>query len=168
MKKEYMKIDIELVRKTVEDKGYYFIRADRLFDNGFVGPRLYIVSDDPDIIYKHHGFAEMAILTVDEFEPIAQAVNEYIGNEDRARHRSQNIISIEKAEAQNNEEFEPLRYELDEAMNTLTEIQRQRVYLYYYKGFTEREIAKISGVSYKQVRKSLDQARKKLRKYFSV
>lgn len=172
MKKEYLKIDMELVRKTVKDKGYYFIRADRLFDDHFVGPRLYIVTDDTDIIATHPEFAGMAILSLSRFEPIAQAVNEYISNEDRERHRAKNLVNLKISESWNNDamqdEFEPLRYVLDEAMKTLTDIQRKRVYLYYYKGLSEREIAAIEGVSYKQVRKSLVQAQKKLKKYFSV
>ena len=172
MKKEYLKIDMELVRKTVKDKGYYFIRADRLFDDHFVGPRLYIVTDDSHIIARHPEFAGMAILSLSRFEPIAQAVNEYLNNEDRERHRAENLVSLEMSEPRNNDvrqdEFELFRYELDEALKTLTDVQRKRVYLYYYKGLSEREIAAIEGVSYKQVRKSLVQAQKKLKKYFSV
>ena len=172
MKKEYLKIDMELVRKTVKDKGYYFIGADRLFDDHFVGPRLYIVTDDTDIIATHPEFAGMAILSLSRFEPIAQAVNEYLNNEDRERHRAENLVSLEMSEYRNSDDQQTgsklLRYEFDEALKTLTDVQRKRVFLYYYKGLSEREIAAIERVSYKQVRKSLIQAQKKLKKYFSV
>ena len=174
MKTEYFKIKMEDVRDIVRKRGYYFIPAERLFDKHFVGPRLYIVTDDPNFTLKHPELAEMIIMTVSEFESIAQAVNEYVGNEDRERHRISESISFEEIEHLNlgllNDTFEVsnLRIDMSEAMKALTDVQLRRLYMNCFLDYSERKIAMIEGVSYKQVRKSIEQAKKKIKKYFSV
>lgn len=174
MKTKYLKIKMEDVRDIVRKRGYYFVPAERLFDKHFVGPRLYIVTDDPDFTLKHPELAEMIIMTVSEFEPIARAVNEYVGNDDRERHRISESISFEEIEHLNlgwlNDTFEvsSLRFDMSEAMKTLTDVQQRRLYMYGFLDYSERKIAMIEGVSYKQVRKSIEQAKKKIKKYFSA
>ena len=174
MKTDYLKIKMEDVRDIVRKRGYYFVPAERLFDKHFVGSKLYIVTDDPDFTLKHPEFAEMVIMTVSEFEPIAQAVNEYVGNEDRERHRMLESVSFEEIEHLNlsllNDTFEinSLHFDMSEAMKTLTDVQRRRLYMYCFLDYSERKIAMIEGVSYKQVRKSIEQAKKKIKKYYSV
>lgn len=172
MKTDYLKIKMEDVRDIVRKRGYYFISAERLFDKRFVGPKLYIVTDDPDFPLNHPELADMVIMTVCEFEPIAQAVNEYLGNEDRERHRTFESVSFEEIEHQHiglsNDSFEVsnLHHDMSEAMKTLTNVQQRRMYMYYFLDYSERKIAMIEGVSYKQIRKSIEQAKKKIKKYF--
>ena len=174
MKTDYLKIKMEDVRDIVRKRGYYFIPAERLFDKHFVGPKLYIVTDDPDFTLKHPELAEMVIMTVREFESIAQAVNEYVGNEDRERHRMLESVSFEEIEHLNlglrNDTFEvsSLHFDMSEAMKALTDVQRQRLYMHCFLDYSERKIAMIEGVSYKQIRKSIEQAKEKIKKYFSV
>ena len=174
MKTEYLKIKMEDVRDIVRKRGYYFISAERLFDKHFVGPKLYIVTDDHDFTLKHPELADMVIMTVCEFEHIAQAVNEYVGNEDRERHRMLESISYEEIEYLNlglrNDTFEISSFHSDisEAMKTLTDVQRRRLYMHCFLDYSERKIAMIEGVSYKQIRKSIEQAKKRIKKYFSV
>ena len=172
MKTEYFKIKMEDVRDIVRRRGYYFVPAERLFDKHFVGPKLYIVTDDPDFALKHPELADMVIMTVCEFEHIAQAVNEYVGNEDRERHRMLESVSFEEIEHLDlgllNDTFEVsgLRFDMSEAMKTLTDVQRRRLYMYYFLDYSERKIAMIEGVSYKQIRKSIEQAKEKIKKIF--
>lgn len=174
MKTKYLKIKMDDVRDIVRKRGYYFIPAERLFDKHFVGPKLYIVTDNPDFTLRHPELADMVIMTVCEFEPIAQAVNEYVGNEDRERHRMLESVSFEEIEHLNlglwNDTFEvsSLHFDMSEAMKTLTDVQRRRLYMYCFLDYSERKIAMIEGVSYKQIRKSLEQAKKKIKKYFSA
>ena len=174
MKTKYLKIKMDDVRDIVRKRGYYFIPAERLFDKHFVGPRLYIVTDDPNFTLKHPELADMVIMTVCEFEHIAQAVNEYVGNEDRERHRMLESISYEEIEYLNlglrNDTFEvrSLHFDISEAMKTLTDVQRRRLYMHCFLDYSERKIAMIEGVSYKQIRKSIEQAKKIIKKYFSA
>lgn len=55
---------------------------------------------------------------------------------------------------------------LQKAMQTLSEIQRERLHLYFFEGMTTREIATKSGVSQTVVWKSIQGAIKKLKKFF--
>lgn len=55
---------------------------------------------------------------------------------------------------------------LQKAMQTLSEIQRERLHLYFFEGMTTREIATKSGVSQMVVWKSIQGAIKKLKKFF--
>lgn len=55
---------------------------------------------------------------------------------------------------------------LQKAMQTLSEIQRERLHLYFFEGMTTREIATKSGVSQMVVWKSIQGAIKKLKNFF--
>lgn len=55
---------------------------------------------------------------------------------------------------------------LQKAMQSLTEVQRERLHLYFYEGMTTREIANKVGVSQNVVWKSIQGAIKTLRKFF--
>lgn len=48
------------------------------------------------------------------------------------------------------------------AMDKLTEVQKRRVYLYYFRGLKQREIAKMEGVHHASIAQSLKQALKQL------
>lgn len=53
------------------------------------------------------------------------------------------------------------------AMEQLTEIQRNRVYLYYFRGLNHREIAEMEGVNKSSIGHSLKLALKQLHKILS-
>lgn len=57
-----------------------------------------------------------------------------------------------------------MRERLKNAMESLNQTQYRRVYCYYFKGMTFREIAALESVSEKSVRESIEGARKKLKK----
>ena len=50
------------------------------------------------------------------------------------------------------------------AIEQLTEIEKRRVYLYYFRGLNKREIAEMEGIDHGSIGQSLRQARKRLRK----
>lgn len=55
---------------------------------------------------------------------------------------------------------------LQKAMQSLTEVQKERLHLYFYEGMTTREIANKVGVSQNVVWKSIQGAIKSLKKFF--
>lgn len=55
---------------------------------------------------------------------------------------------------------------LHKAMQSLTEIQRERLHLYFFEGLTTREIADKAGVSQNVVWKSIRGAVQSLKKFF--
>lgn len=60
-----------------------------------------------------------------------------------------------------------LEYEqLHKAMEKLTEVQKKRVYLYYFKGLTYKEIAEMENCSLQPVVRSITGALEKIKKYF--
>ena len=65
-------------------------------------------------------------------------------------------------EAVQPEEMELLRV----AIESLPAIQQRRLRLYFFEGLSFREIAKIEGVRFSSVAKSVDLAIKKIKKYF--
>ncbi len=56
--------------------------------------------------------------------------------------------------------------ELREVIDTLPEVQKRRCKLYFYHGFTEKEIAKIEGVDQAAVSRTLAKAIKNIKKFF--
>jgi DNA-directed RNA polymerase specialized sigma subunit, sigma24 homolog len=55
--------------------------------------------------------------------------------------------------------------DLYKAINTLTAIQRRRIILYYFGGFTMEEIANQEGISFQKISRSIQKAEKKLKKF---
>ena len=55
---------------------------------------------------------------------------------------------------------------LQKAMQSLTEVQRERLHLYFFEGLTYRQIAEKKGIGEKNVRESTTGAIKKIKKYF--
>ncbi len=55
---------------------------------------------------------------------------------------------------------------LQKAMQSLTEVQRERLHLYFFEGLTYRQIAKKKGIGEKNVRESITGAIKKIKKFF--
>ena len=54
---------------------------------------------------------------------------------------------------------------LNGAINRLSEVQKRRIKLYYFEDMTLDEIAKLEGCSIKNIHKSLEQAKNKLKKF---
>ena len=55
---------------------------------------------------------------------------------------------------------------LQKAMQSLTEVQRERLHLYFFEGLTYRQIAEKKGIGEKNVRESIAGALKKIKKFF--
>ena len=55
---------------------------------------------------------------------------------------------------------------LQKAMQSLTEVQRERLHLYFFSGLTFRQIGEKLGVSDMSVRESIEAALKKIKKFF--
>lgn len=55
---------------------------------------------------------------------------------------------------------------LQKAMQSLTEVQRERLHLYFFEGLTYRQIAEKNGIGEKNVRESITGAIKKIKKFF--
>lgn len=55
---------------------------------------------------------------------------------------------------------------LQKAMQSLTEVQRERLHLYFFDGLTFRQIGERLGVSDKSVRESIKAALKKIKKFY--
>lgn len=56
---------------------------------------------------------------------------------------------------------------LQKAMQSLTEVQRERLHLYFFSGLTFRQIGEKSGVSDMSVRESIEASLKKIKKFFN-
>lgn len=165
MKTEYLKIKMEDVRDIIRKRGYYFISADRLFDEGFIGPKLYIVTDNPNFTAENPALADMVIMTVAEFEPIAKIHNDFIRLEDKARHRD--MVDFESYEVQNIVFDEPIeQITLQKAISDLDAIQKERLIRYYFYGQSFSEIAKQQNVSARAVSYSIRLAEEKIREFY--
>ena len=55
---------------------------------------------------------------------------------------------------------------LQKAMQSLTEVQRERLHLYFFEGLTYRQVAEKKGIGEKNVRESITGAIKKIKKFF--
>lgn len=167
MKTEYLKIDMDLVKEIIRDNGYYYITAERLFDKHFVGPKLYIVTDDPEFSDKHPELAKMTIMNVAEFEPIAEAVNASIRNEDRERHRdSVGYIDGLIPDPNNAIEKYHIRLAIDEALKTLRPKLRRRFVMYHIMGLSLEQISYSEGAKKSAVCESIKRAEKQFAKAY--
>ena len=57
--------------------------------------------------------------------------------------------------------------QLYSAIDTLSEVQRRRLLLYYFAGLSYRQIGEIESVNHKSVARSVTQAIEKLRKFIT-
>lgn len=187
MKYCFNKLKMENILKFIEERGYYYIPTEKLYDH-FTGPKYIVITTDPDFAKKHPRLAKMLIMTPEEFEPMIEIYNEWIGNErladDRQRryHNDEGYYEDCDTDEEGNGDFlkirdlplNPVADEVEkreraalvrEALLTLTETQLRRTKMHFYDGLTERKIGAIEGVSYKQVRKSIEQSKKKIRTF---
>ena len=166
VKNDFRKIRMDDVIEIIRKKGYYFIPAGRLYDN-FTGPNRIVVTDDPDFALSHPELAHMVILSIAEFKPMAEAYNDYLRNEIREIHRHRNyhngegyyengadeectflkIRNTDRNPVEDNVLKMLTEENLRNAMKQLGENQYRRIYAYYFKGMTYRQIAAAEGVS---------------------
>lgn len=74
--------------------------------------------------------------------------------------------ALHKPESLEDTAFKNLQKEkLWRAIDMLTKVQRRRLVLYYFKGFTYEQIAKIEGCSFRAIKYSIDCAKENLKKY---
>ena len=165
MKKTNFRIDMDLVRKIIKDKGFYFIKAERLFDDHYSGPAFYIVTDKPEFKCNDSRFADAVILTTTQFEPIAEIVNEELKQNDKDRKRK--YVDLDEDEI-NSIFFEDTfdKVLLNEAIETLKPLHQKRLILYFFKGMNMAEIAEMQNVSIRAISYSIKKSITALREYF--
>lgn len=111
-------------------------------------------------------------------DSMKEAWRRYYRNEQkylwRAKNRDVNYEMVEKM-ATGNESMVNCHQEdeieqhlmIESALDFLTEKQRQRVVLYYFGGYTHREIAEMEGIKRQVVERSVQSALKKINFYFN-
>ncbi len=108
-----------------------------------------------------------------EVESLLQQADRQIRSQrrqERRRHTEYVDGLTDTTTALPQEDFADLLYRmnsyklLNAAIDSLSGIQRRRLYLHYYRGFTYRQIADVEGVSFSTVSDSVARARKALRK----
>lgn len=188
MENYFKNIKMEDVNEIIKKNGFYYIPTEVLYTD-FVGPKYIVATDDPQFKQKHPELAGMVIVSVAMFAEMAKEYNRYFANEVREKRR-QSRYHIDEGYYEDCEEDEngncrslkikdlplnPVQDEVEkrettalvrEALLTLTETQLRRTKMHFYDGLTEREIGTIEGVSYKQVRKSIEQSKKKMKSFF--
>lgn len=188
-KEKFKKIRMEDVYKAIVENGFYTTPTEKHYDENFIGPELIVVTDDPEFKTKHPELSEMIIVSSAQFKPMADIYNESMWNDQREIRRYERWHNTEGYFEDSTEDengnccslkikdlpLNPVQDEVEkrettalvrEALLTLTETQLRRTKMHFYDGLTEREIGTIEGVSYKQVRKSIEQSKKKMKKFF--
>lgn len=164
------------VKSIINQKGFYYFSLERVYDI-FEGSKYIIVTDNPDHIKQNPQYADEIIMTTEQFESYAEVFNTFLANEDRERKRQ--LCHIEYTE---NSEMDLSAYmrrknpvedkvianfekeHIEKALKQLTETQCRRFELFFFYGWTERQIAEYEGVNRYAVRTSLNSAIKKLKK----
>ena len=161
MDRRFKKIEISNVRAIIAKRGFYYLPLCRVYDT-FDGCKYIIVTDNSDFSEQNPEFANEIIMTLEEFEPYAETFNNYFAHEDRERKRQ--LLHIDEGYTEDDEAdlkisnldwnpventvFSNLKNEaIYLALENLTETQRKRVELFYFYGWTERQIAEHEGVN---------------------
>ena len=189
MNRNFNRIRFEDVKKAIENKGHFVMTANRVYDeSAFLTAKCIIVTDNQNFTTMHPKYANEIILTCAQFEPMIEVFNESIGNERLAADRQRRYMNDEgyyedcsdDTDAENmylhlhdvdmnpveDAAFANMESErLHEAMKKLTETQRRRVYLYYFKQYTYREIAEMEHTAEMSIHDSISSALKKFRKF---
>lgn len=184
----FKNIKMEDVNEIIKTKGFYYIPTKVLYTD-FTGPKYIIATDDPQFKQKHPELAGMVIVSVSKFELMAKEYNRYFANEVREKRR-QSRYHIDEGYYEDCEEDEngdcpslkikdlplnPVQDEVEKretkemikaSMQILNEKQYQRVYCYYFKGMTYRQIAAYEGVADMTIRESIEGALRKMKKFF--
>ena len=187
MKDNYSLISVKLVTDVIKDKGFYYIEAAKCYGEDYIGPEYIIATDDKDFESSHPEFEGMIILPVSKFIELIEVINDYTRNDMREQKRSERhhneegyyeeipesddgnmaplVIKDRQLDPVSDEvERDVTKEQLLNAMNTLKELPRKRLYDYYFGGLTFRQIAEKEGVSDMAVRYSITGAIKKLKK----
>lgn len=162
MNKKYIKIDLSLEY------------------TGFAGEEVIVISDlSRDELLKEYSelrSCHFQLLNFFAWKEICEAILEYNRNEDKHRKRAERkgdaygyrdgetelfMKSIDKHVVENKVFSNIDKDLLIQAMSTLADIQRNRFVKNMVLGYSQRKIADLEGVSYKQVRKSIEQAKQK-------
>lgn len=160
------------VRNIIAKKRFYYLPLSRIYDN-FKGSQYIIVTENPDFVQQNPQYAGEIIMTTEQFEPYAEIFNAFLANEDRERKRNQRHLTYEEDNELYNINNNPVedkaiadleRERIHKALEQLTQTQRKRLELFFFYGWTERQIAEYEGVNRYAVRKSLDLSIKKLKK----
>ena len=85
---------------------------------------------------------------------------------DYLKHHSRTTISLEDALEISIDTFQDDRVHIWDAFSRLDATQQEAVYLHYFCGFTQKEIAKITGVSLITVKRRCAKALSQLQSYF--
>ena len=188
MKDAYCLISVKLVNDVIKEKGFYYIKTAKLYGDDCIGPEYIVATDDKDFESTHPEFEGMIILAVSKFIKIVEVINDYANNEMREKKRRERYHNDEgyyeeipevdddrlAPLAVNDHPQDPVEDEIERladkerllnAMNSLNELQRKRLYDYYFKGLTYRQIAAEEHVGYKNIRESVESAIKKIKKY---
>lgn len=188
-KEKFKKIRMEDVYKAIEENGFYTTPTEKHYDENFIGSELIVVTDDPDFKVKYPELAEMIIVSSQQFKPMADIYNESMWNDRREMWRDMYWHNTEgyyedSPEDENGNchalkikdlplnpvvdevEKREIRQMVRKAMTGLSEKQFKRVYYYYFKGMTYRQIAAMESADDKTIRESIDGALKKIKKYF--
>ena len=184
----FKNIKMEDVNEIIKTKGFYYIPTKVLYTD-FTGPKYIIATDDPQFKQKHPELAGMVIVSVAMFAEMANEYNRYFANEVREKRR-QSRYHIDDGYYEDCEEDEngdcpslkikdlplnPVQDEVEKretkemikaSMQILNEKQYQRVYCYYFKGMTYRQIAAYEGVADMTIRESIEGALRKMKKFF--
>ena len=186
-KEKFKKIRMKDVHEAIEKNGFYATPTKKHYDENFIGPKLIVVTDDPDFKAKHPELAEMIIVSFAQFKPMADIYNESMWNDQREVRRYERWHNTEgyyenAAEDENgncrslkikDQPLNPVQdevekildyEELHKAIELLNEMQRKRVMMYYFEGKSQQKIADIQGVRLYTVQKSIKAAEKFLRK----
>lgn len=176
MDQRYKRIDMDDIRSIVLQKGFYYLPLDRVYDQ-FNGCEYIIVTDNPYFKQQNPQYADEIIMTIKEFKAYAETFNIFLANEDRERKRSRNHMMYEEKDDLsyvNDHANSPVeekiiadleREKIKKTLEQLTKTQRKRLELFFFYGWTERQIAEYEGVNRYAIRKSLEQAIKKLKKF---
>ena len=57
---------------------------------------------------------------------------------------------------------------LQKAVQSLTQVQKEQLHLYFFEGMTFRQIAEKTGISDRSVRESVEASLKKIKKFFKI
>lgn len=175
MDQRFRKINMDDVRNIIDRKGFYYLPLSRVYDE-FKGCKYIIVAENPYFAQQNPQYADEIIMTVRQFEPYAEIFNTFLANEDRERKRNQQHLMYEEDDGlfnmnkYNNNPVEDKaiadfeRERIHKALEQLTQTQRRRLELFFFYGWTERQIAEYEGINRYAVRTSLDSAIKKLKK----
>ena len=187
-KEKFKKIRMEDVYKAIVENGFYTTPTEKHYDENFIGPELIVVTDDPDFKVKHPELSEMIIVSSAQFKPMADIYNESMWNDQREIRRYERWHNTEGYYEDSTEDengncrslkikdlpLNPVQDEVEKretkkmiaaAIKILNEKQYLRVYSYYFKGMTYRQIAEIECVSDMAIRVSINGALKKMKSF---